>query len=81
MAIGMSIWNILGFNWEDELKYKTGIVKKEQLDDAEYDLKKIGVWGWWKTARERNAWKLILKEARVLYVPLSQWKEINYYAE
>ena len=40
---------------------------KRCLDDAENDLKKTGVRGWWKIARDRDAWKLILKEAKVLH--------------
>jgi hypothetical protein len=30
------------------------------LDDAENDLKKMGVRGWRKIARDREAWRLIL---------------------
>jgi hypothetical protein len=36
------------------------------LDDVENYLKQIGVRGWRKKARDRNAWKLIQKKARVL---------------
>jgi len=42
-------------------------LRKMWLDDVENDLKQIGVRGWRKMARDRNAWKLILKEARVLH--------------
>jgi hypothetical protein len=31
--------------------------------------------GWREIAANRYAWKLILKEARVLHGPYSQWKE------
>jgi hypothetical protein len=37
------------------------------LDEAENDLKKMGVRGWRKTATDRDAWKPILKEAKVLH--------------
>jgi hypothetical protein len=36
------------------------------LDDVRNDLKKAGATGWRKVAKDRNDWKLILKEARVL---------------
>jgi len=39
------------------------------LDDVENNLKKVGVTGWRKRARDRDAWKLILKEAKVLPGP------------
>jgi hypothetical protein len=32
----------------------------------------MGVKGWGKIRKGRNAWKVILKEARVLHGPLSQ---------
>jgi hypothetical protein len=34
---------------------------------------KMGVRGWRKIARDRDAWKLILKEAKVLHGPCIQW--------
>jgi hypothetical protein len=37
------------------------------LDVVENNLKKIGVRGWRKMVQVRDAWKLILKEARVLH--------------
>jgi len=37
--------------------------------DVENDLKKTGVRGWRKIARESDAWKLIVKEAQVLQAP------------
>jgi hypothetical protein len=37
------------------------------LDVVENDLKKLYFRGWRKIARDRDAWKLILKEARVLH--------------
>jgi hypothetical protein len=39
------------------------------LDDVENDLKKMCVRGWRKIAMDRDAWKLILKDARVLHGP------------
>jgi hypothetical protein len=35
--------------------------------DIENDLKKIGVRGWRKMVKNGDAWKLIVKEARVLH--------------
>ena len=37
-----------------------GKPRKRWLDDANC-LKKMGVRGWWKIAKDREAWKLILK--------------------
>jgi hypothetical protein len=61
-------------NLTDELKGKRSIEKarKRWLDDVENDSKKMGVRGWRKRARDRDAWKLILKEVRVLHGPYSQ---------
>lgn len=39
------------------------------LDDFENNPKKTGVIGWRKIARDRDAWKLILKETKVLHGP------------
>jgi hypothetical protein len=39
------------------------------FDDVENNLKKVGVTGWRNRARDRDACKLILKEARVLLGP------------
>jgi hypothetical protein len=44
------------------------------LDVVENDLKKMGVRGWRKMDRDRDAWNVILKEARVLHGPQSQWR-------
>jgi nicotinamide riboside kinase len=46
--------------------------KKRWLDDTENDLKKMCVTDWRKTARGRDTWKLILKEAKVSHGPYSQ---------
>jgi hypothetical protein len=55
-------------------KSSVGKPRKMWLDDVENDLKKMGVRGWRKIAKDRDAWKLILKEARVLHGPYSQWR-------
>jgi hypothetical protein len=34
--------------------------------------------GWRKIAKDRDAWKLIVKEARVLHGPYSHWTERIY---
>jgi hypothetical protein len=44
------------------------------LDDVENDLKKMSARGCRKIARDRGAWKLILKETKVLHGPYSQWR-------
>jgi hypothetical protein len=44
------------------------------LDDAEIEMKRIGVRGWRKMARDIEAWKLILQQARILYGQQSQWR-------
>ena len=43
--------------------------RERWLDDVENDLKKMGVRGWRKTAEDRDARRLIVKEARVLHGP------------
>jgi len=40
-----------------------------RLDGVENDLKIMGVRGWRKTARDIDAWKVILNVARVLHGP------------
>jgi hypothetical protein len=49
------------------MKKPAGNPRKRCLDYVEKDLKKLGVRGWRKMAEDRDAWKLILKEARVLH--------------
>ena len=46
-----------------------GIPRNGWLNDIENDLKKIGVRGWRKIPRDRDAWELILKEAKGLRGP------------
>ena len=50
-----------------EGKRSFGKPRKKWLDDVENDLKKMSVRGWRKMAKDRSAWKLILKKARVLH--------------
>ena len=50
--------------------------QEKWLDDVDNDLKKMSVRGWRKITNVRDAWKLILKEARVLHGLWSQWREI-----
>jgi hypothetical protein len=57
------------FKNNPERKYSVEKPRKRWLDDAENDLKKMGVRGWRKIAKDRDAWKLILKEARILHGP------------
>jgi hypothetical protein len=52
-----------------EGKRSVGKPRKRWLDDVENDMKKMGVRGWRKRTRDRDAWKLILKEDRVLHGP------------
>jgi len=53
---------------KDELKAKRSIgrPRRRWLDNVENDLKKTGVRNWRKIAKDRDVWKLILKEVRVL---------------
>jgi ribosomal protein L39E len=44
------------------------------LEDVENDMKKMDFRGWIKIATDRDAWKLILKEAKVLHGPQRQWR-------
>jgi hypothetical protein len=55
------------FKNSPEGKNYVGKPRKRWLDDARNHLKKTGIRGWKKIAKDRDAWKLILKEARVLH--------------
>jgi hypothetical protein len=46
-----------------------GKPRKRQLEGAANDLKKIHVRSWTKMARDINAWKLILQDAKFLHGP------------
>jgi len=48
-----------------EGKWSVGKPRKRWLADDENNMKEVGVRGWRKIARERDAWKLILNEARI----------------
>jgi hypothetical protein len=50
--------------------------RKRWLDDVENDLKEITFGGWRKLARDSDACKLMLMEARLLHGLYSQWKNI-----
>ena len=64
------------FKNASEGKMFVGKPRKRWLNSVENDVKKIGVRGWRKIAKDRDAWKLILRKARVLHGPQSQWKEM-----
>jgi hypothetical protein len=48
--------------------------QEEMVGHLESEMKKMGVRGSTKIARDRDAWKLILKEAKVLNGSSSQWR-------
>jgi len=52
-----------------EGKESVGNPRRRWLDNVANELNKMGVTGWRKIARDRDAWKLILKVARVLPRP------------
>ena len=57
--------------------------RKRWLDDVEDDLKKTGVRGWRKIDNDKDAWKSVLKEARVnselyFYIFLSAHGDVGY---
>jgi hypothetical protein len=58
-----------GFKYMQQGKKSVGKPINRWLDDFENNLKKMGVTGWRKRARDRDAWKLILKEIKVLHGP------------
>jgi len=37
------------------------------LDDIENNLKEMGIRGWRKITRNKDGWKLIIKEAKTLF--------------
>ena len=57
------------FNNTHEGRRSVGKPRKRWLDDVENELKEMRVRGCRKIAKDRDAWKLILKEARVLHGP------------
>lgn len=54
-------------------KEKRSVAKprKRCWDDVESDLKNIGFGSWRKIAKERDAWKFIMEEAKALHGPQS----------
>jgi hypothetical protein len=58
-----------------EGKRSVGKPRMRWLHDVENSRKKMGVKGWTKIAKDRNALKLVLKEARVLHGQQDQWKD------
>jgi hypothetical protein len=52
-----------------EGKTSFGKPRKRRLDDVENYLKKMDAGGWRKVSSDRDAWKLILRGARVLHGP------------
>ena len=57
------------FKYVQQGKKSVGKPIYSWLDAVENNPKKVGVTGWRKRARDRDAWKLILKEAKVLLGP------------
>jgi hypothetical protein len=58
-------------------KRSVGKPRMRWLDD-ESDFKKTVGRGWRKIAKDRDTWKLVLKEAKVLHGPYSQWGGREY---
>jgi hypothetical protein len=46
-----------------------GRPNKRWLDEVEQDLKQTGVRGWRRRSQNRDEWRSILKEAKVLHGP------------
>ena len=61
------------FNNISEGKRSVGKPRNRWLYDVENDLKKMGVGGWRKGARNSDAWKLALQGATVLHITYIQW--------
>ena len=55
-----------------------GKPRKGWLEDIENELKKMGIRGWRKIARDRSNWKLILREARDLHGTYRQWSRDRF---
>jgi hypothetical protein len=55
------------FNNISEGKRSVGKPRKRCLYDAENNLKKIVIGGWRRLTRNKDAWKLILKEVRPVH--------------
>jgi hypothetical protein len=59
---------------KSEGKTSVGKQRKWWLDAVENDLEKMGVRDLRKILKDRDAWKCILKKARILHGLYSQWK-------
>jgi hypothetical protein len=62
----MSEESVQEYSGREKVRWKA---KKEMMYDVENDLKEMDVRGWIKVARDRDAWKLIVKEAIVTHGP------------
>jgi len=49
-----------------EGRRRTGRPRKWWVEDVEEDLRKMGVRGWRRKAKEKNEWADVIKEAKVL---------------
>ena len=58
-----------------EEKRSVRMPSKQWVDGLENDLKKMGVRGWRKVARDTDSWKWILKDGTVLHGPQRQWRD------
>jgi hypothetical protein len=57
-------------------KKEKGLLESQERDGwtmLKMSGRKGGFKGWRKIARDRDSWKLILKEAKVMHGPYSQW--------
>jgi hypothetical protein len=55
-------------------KCSVGNPRKRWLVDVDNNLKKMSVRGCRKIARDRDAWKFVLKGARIMHRPYKQWR-------
>jgi hypothetical protein len=51
---------------DPEGRRRTGRPRKRWVEDVEEDLRKMGVRGWRRTAKEKNEWADVIKEVKVL---------------
>jgi len=50
-------------------KCSVGMPRKRWMVDVENDLKEMSVGDWRKIARDRDAWKFVLKGSRIMHRP------------
>jgi hypothetical protein len=55
-------------------KCPVGKPRNRWLVDVDNYLKKMSVRGWRKIARDRDAWKFVLKAARIVHRPYKRWR-------